>query len=478
MDSLSALDAEFLHLEDDVATVHIGGVAVLAGPAPTYDEFVAMLGAKLHLIPRYRQRVATVPLELGRPVWVDDPHFSIGFHIRHTALPAPGDDAALDRLVGRLMGHRLDRNRPLWEIWMVEGLAEGRWALVFKVHHCMVDGIAGVGLLSAVLDLFPDAEVPEAPPWAPAPEPGPVAKVAHAWRGLAGDVARRAVDAPAALAHPAETARATVDGVRGLLGWGRHVTPLPALSIEGAIGPHRSWARTTTSLADIKAIRNGLGGTLNDVVVTAITAGLRDLLVAHGDDPDTAVVRTLVPVSVRREDGDGVADNRVSGILLELPVHVADPLERLAAVQAACAAGKASHMAELGEAVTHAADLLPPMVLGTASRLIVRLLHHVPQQSITTVCTNVPGPQFPLYCLGREMLDYLPYVPLMDGVRVGTAILSYNGKVAFGVTGDLDSVPDVAVVTDGIVTALGELRALAAPPPARSRSRRRAPAGA
>jgi diacylglycerol O-acyltransferase len=188
------------------------------------------------------------------------------------------------------------------------------------------------------------------------------------------------------------------------------------------------------------------------------------------------VVRTLIPVSVRREDGDGVPDNRVSGILLELPVHVADPLERLAAVQDACAAGKASHMAELGEAVAHAADLLPPMLLGTASRLIVRVLHHLPQQSITTVCTNVPGPQFPLYCLGREMLGYLPYVPLMDGVRVGTAILSYNGRVAFGVTGDLDSVPDVAVVTDGILAELASLRAAAPPRPGRTRSRRAAAA--
>lgn len=476
MDSLSALDAEFLHLEDEVTTVHIGGVAVLAGPAPTYDEFVDMLASKLHRIPRYRQRVVTVPFELGRPVWVDDPHFAIGFHVRHTALPSPGDDEALERLVGRLMGHRLDRNRPLWEVWLVEGLSDGRWALVFKVHHCMVDGIAGVGLLSTVLDVAPDAELPVPPPWAPDAEPSAAEKVLHAWRGLADDVAHRLAEAPGALAHPAETARAAADGARGLLNWGRHVAPTPDLSIEGAIGPHRAWAQAETSLAEIKQIRAALGGTLNDIVVAAITAGLRDLLLAHGDDPSTAVVRTLVPVSVRREDGHGVPDNRVSGILLELPVQVADPRERLAAVQAACAEGKASHMAELGEAVTHAADLLPPMLLGTASRLIVRILHHLPQQSITTVCTNVPGPQFPLYCLGREMLGYLPYVPLMDGVRVGTAILSYNGRVAFGVTGDLDSVPDVAVVTDGILGALAEMRALAAPRPARSRPRRGATA--
>lgn len=457
MDTLSALDAEFLHLEDETTPYHIGGVATFAGPAPTHDELVAAIEAKLHLIPRYRQRVGSVPLELGRPVWLDDPHFSARHHILHTALPAPGDRATLERLVGRLMSHRLDRDRPLWEIWLVEGLADGRWALVFKVHHCMVDGVAGVGLLQAVLDLEPDAPLPDAPPWEPAPAPSGVALVGEAWSGLAADLGSWARAVPRALADPPGTARAAVDSVRGLVGFGVHATPAPALSVEGPIGPHRAWATSVVALADIKEVGRALGGTVNDVVLACVARGLRDLLQGRGDDVDGAVVRAMVPVSVRREDGAGIPDNRVSTLLVELPVATDDPVVRLAAVRAAMDAAKGSHMAEVGEAVAHLADLAPPMALGTLSRLGVRALHRLPQRSVATVATNVPGPQFPLYCRGHRMLEYLPYVPIATRVRVGTAILSYDGQVAFGVTGDAASVPEVEVVAAGAAAELADL---------------------
>ncbi|MFN8017189.1 MAG: wax ester/triacylglycerol synthase family O-acyltransferase [Acidimicrobiales bacterium] len=461
MDVMSALDAEFLHAEDEVTPLHIGGVATFPGPPPSYDDFVQCLDDRLHRIPRYRQRVETVPFELGRPIWVDHEHFSCRYHVRHTALPAPGDADALDRLVARLMEQRLDRSRPLWEIWMVEGLSEDRWALVFKVHHCMVDGVAGVGLLAAVLDLEPHPEPVAPEPWTPEPAPSVAARIAQAWLGAVEDVTELAGELPAALRHPGDAARAAVASARALLGFGHHIAPTPHSSLDGPIGPHRAYAYATISIADIKAVRTELGGTLNDVVLACVTKGFRDLLEAHGDDPSTAVVRTGVPVSVRREDGQGVADNRVSIMLVELPVHLDDPVERLAAVRAAMEEAKASGMAELGEAVTHLADLVPPMVVGTVTRVGARAMHHLPQRSITTVTTNVPGPQFPLYCHGQRMLEYLPYVPIADGARVGVAILSYDGAISFGVTGDLDSVPDVSVVACGAAAALDELLAAA-----------------
>lgn len=473
MDTLSALDAQFLHFEDDVTTLHIGGIAVFEGPSPSYDEFVASLEAKLPRIPRYRQRVVSVPLGLGRPIWVDDEHFATRAHVLHTALPAPGGDAALTTLVGRLMGHRLDRNRPLWQIWLVENLADQRWALVFKVHHCMVDGVAGVGLLNAVLDLFPDAEIPPPEPWSPQPPPAPVDRVVAAWAGALGDLGRLLGAVPAAVVDPVETVKGLADTAKGVVGFTRHVAPNPHLSIEGGIGPNRSWAHSSVSIADIKTVRTALGGTLNDVVLACVARGFRDLLRARGDDPDLAVVRTEVPVSVRHEDGEGVPDNRVSLMLIELPVHLAEPADRLEAVCRAMAEAKASHMADVGEAVTHLADLAPPMVVQAVSRVAAQAAHHVHQRVITTVTTNVPGPQFPLYCLGRHMEAYLPYVPIADGARVGVAILSYDGAIAFGVTGDQDSVPEVNVVAEGAVDELRDLLALAQPAATPSRSARK-----
>lgn len=461
MDILSALDAEFLYLEDDTAPLHIGGVCTFEGPPPSHDELLAALEAKLDRIPRYRQVVAPVPFELGRPIWVDDPHFDLRFHVLHTALPAPGDDAALTRLVGRLMSHRLDRDRPLWEIWQVEGLEGGRWALVCKVHHAMVDGIAGVGLLSVILDLDPDAPVPEPVPWTPAPAPSNLARVAGAWRTAAGDAARLVGEVPAMVTHPVDTVRGAGQAVRGLLGFGRHVLPTPESSLEGSIGPHRVYAHATVALDDIKAIRRAFGGTVNDVVLAALSEGYRRLLVAHGDDPHHAVVTTGVPVSVRRDDGAGVPDNRVSTLLVELPVHLGDLLSQLAAVRTSVAEARRTHMSEVGEAVTHLADLAPPMALGLVSRLAVEAERHLTQRSVTTVTTNVPGPQFPLYCLGRRMLEYLPYVPIAAGVRVGTAILSYDGQVAFGITGDAGTVPDVDVLARATAEAIEELACLA-----------------
>ena len=459
MDRLSTLDAEFLHLEDEQTHLHIAGLAVFQGPMPSVEEVSAQILGKLHLIPRYRQRVREVPLELGRPVWVDDPYFSIEYHVRHSALPAPGDDAALDRLMSRLMSQRLDRNRPLWETWLVEGLADDRWALIFKVHHCMVDGVAGVGLLEALLDIeaVPTPPVPE--PWEPAPEPSSAELVADAWMGLVADTAARGARALATATRPVDAAEQVWQTILGASRFFRHLGPRAAPSLEGAIGPHRRWTHVTLDLAEVKRIGKAAGGTVNDVVLAAMTAGWRTYL-QHRGDPLDAAVRTLVPVSVRHGDGEGVPDNRVSALLVELPTHLSDPIERFDAVRAEMAERKASYMAEAGEWVTSVGDLVPPMLVGSASRLAMRALQALPQRSVNTITTNVPGPQFPLYCLGREMLEYRPFVPITHGAAVATAILSYNGKLDVGITGDYDRAPDIAVLAAGVAEGVAELSAL------------------
>ena len=460
MDRLSSLDAEFLHLEDGIAHMHIAGVSVFEGPPPTGGEVARLIEAKLHLIPRYRQRVRSVPFELGRPFWADDPHFNAAYHVRHTALPRPGTDEDLCALVGRLMSQPLDRDRPLWEAWVVENLPGGRWALISKVHHCMVDGVAGVGLLEVLLDADRNAELPDPPPWRPAPEPSTVARVFDAWAGLGRDLAHLAGHLPRSLRDPLGAVRGTGHTVEGLVGLARSLGSTEPLSIEGPIGPHRRWAHSSSSLADVKLVRRAFGGTVNDVVLAAVAGGYRTLLLERGEDPDHAIVRSLVPVSVRPPDASA-PDNRVSAILYELPVHLADPLERLGSVETQMSRQKHSGMPEAGELLTAMADLAPPMVVGTASRAGIRLMHQLPQRSINTVTTNVPGPQFPLYCLGREMLEHRPYVPISHGLRIGTAILSYNGNLFYGVTGDYDTARDVDVLATAIADGVVELRDLA-----------------
>lgn len=459
MERLSALDAEFLLVEDGIAHMHIAGISVFEGPPPELTELTAMVAGKLHKISRYRQRVRSVPFELGRPVWVDDPHFDLDYHIRHAALPAPGDDAALHRLMSRLMGQELDRERPLWELWFVEGLEGGRWALISKVHHCMVDGISGMDLLGVLLDVDPDARAGEPREWEPAPEPPGLVKVLDAWSGLVADGLGLAARLPSALRDPRRSVTSLLHAGRGVATLTKHLGRTTPTTLEGGIGPHRRWAHAVVPLGDVKAVGKELGVTVNDVVLAVLAGAFRDLLLHRGEDPDTTVLRTLVPVSVRTEDARGVPDNRVSVILFELPVHLADPVERVRAVHEQMVERKASHMSEAGELVIRLADLAPPMVVGTLMRAATRLLARMPQRSVNTVTTNVPGPQLTLYCLGRRMLAHLPYVPLSHGVRVGVAILSYDGNLAFGVTGDRDTAADVEVLADAVPRGLDALRA-------------------
>jgi WS/DGAT/MGAT family acyltransferase len=453
MDRMSPQDASFLHVENDVNHMHIASVALFEGPPPSTDEIVGMVAAKLHRVPRYRQRVRFVPLELGRPVWVDDPHFHLRYHVRHTALPRPGGLDELRALVGRVMAQQLDRAKPLWEMWIAEGLEGDRWALLSKTHHCMVDGVSGTDLLTVILDPTPDAARETPPPWTPRPAPSDAELLRDAVRErlVRPSEIVRGVRATTRLPRRAlQGARELAPGARTLR---RLLAPGAETSLNGPIGPHRRWDFTLTTLADVKRVRTGLGGTVNDVVLAAITRGFRDLLLSRGEPVDDRVVRTLVPVSVRREEERGVYNNRVSAMFADLPVGEPDPVRRLEAIHDQMQDLKERREAVAAEVLTSLAGFAPPLLLALGGRVFAR----TPQRNVQTVTTNVPGPQQPVYACGRRMLHAMPYVPLAGSVRIGIAIFSYAGELSFGVTGDWDSAPDLDVLCRGIREGMGEL---------------------
>jgi WS/DGAT/MGAT family acyltransferase len=457
MNRMSAQDASFLHIESDASPMHVGGVSIFEGPPPPFEDVVRMVEAKLPLVPRYRQVVRFVPLSLARPVWVDDPHFNLGYHLRRTALPDPGGEPELRVLVGRVMSQNLDRAKPLWEIWVVEGLGEGRWALLSKVHHCMVDGIAGTDLLTVLLDKERNPARPSVQRWVPEPAPS-------AARLLADALAERAANPFAAtesllgsLRTPRQFAGLLEDTARGLIGFAGVATPASS-SLNGQLSPHRRWGWARGRLADVQLVRRALGGTVNDVVLAAITGGFRELLQARGESVDR-VLRTLVPVSVRRPGERGTYNNRVSAMFAELPVGIADPAERLESIRAQMEGLKESKQAVAGEVLTSLSGFAPPMLLALGARVASKL----PQRSLNTGTTNVPGPQFPLYLAGRRMLESFPYIPLFASVRVAVAIFSYDGALSFGVSGDYDTAPDIDVLCTGIERGLAQLVALAQP---------------
>ena len=406
------------------------------------------------MVPRYRQKVRFVPLGLGRPVWVDDPHFNLAYHLRHTALPAPGTDDKLRRTAARIFAQHLDRNKPLWEIWMVEGLSDGRWALLSKVHHCMVDGVSATDLMAVMFD---DGQAP-APPraWSPGPEPSRPELVVRT-------LTRRTLDPT----EQVRTARAVVRAPRVALGQARDLVraassavnllrPMRGSSLTGPVGPHRNWSCAKVPLSDVKTVRAGLGGTVNDVVLTIAAGGLRDLLEARGERVDGRTIRALVPVSVRRPGERGVYNNRVSAMFAELPIGIADPVARLDAVRAQMDGLKRSKQAVAGDVLTSLSGFAPPMLLALGARLAAR----APSLGLHTGITNVPGPQQALRTLDRRLLESFPFVPVIGQVRISIAIFSYDGDLYFGVTGDYDSSSDIDILTAGVERSMDELLAL------------------
>ena len=468
MQTMSPLDASFLHVEDAVTHMHIGSVGLFEGPVPRAGEVRDAVAARLPLVPRYRQKVRFVPLALGRPTWVDDPHFNLDYHVRRTALPAPGGDQELRNLVGRVMSQQLDRAKPLWEMWVVEGLDGGRWAVISKTHHCLVDGVSATDLMSVIMTKEREPEPAEAEIWTPAAEPGGVALVTHslALRAVSPYEVMRTM--LSAARGPRRVARKAIDTTRGAMNMRSLLSPNAASSLNGPIGPHRRWDWTRARLSEVKEIRAAHGTTINDVVLAAITHGFRELLLSRGEPVDGRVIRSLVPVSVRAEDEHGTYNNKVSAMFAELPVGIADPLERLRALHEQMQDLKHSGQAVAAERLTALSGFAPAMLLALAGRTGTRL----PQSSVNTVTTNVPGPQQPLYLAGRRMLEAFPFVPLGGHVRVGVAIFSYDGGINFGVTGDFDTAPDIEVLCQGIERGIAELASVGAGKASRGRGRR------
>jgi diacylglycerol O-acyltransferase / wax synthase len=470
VDRMSPQDAMFLHVEDAKNAMHIGGVSVFEGPAPRYGDLLRAIAAKLALVPRYRQKARMVPLGLGRPVWVDDPDFQLIYHVRQTALPAPGGRDELRNLAGRIFGQLLDRTKPLWEMWLVEGLERGRWALISKVHHAMVDGVSATDLLTVLLDTTSQPAPVASGHWAPGSEPTGLRLVGDALVDSVVDPLTRLRGLPALARLPLRAGGSIGDVVRlaaGLRPW----TARSAKSLNGPIGVHRRWSWAEVELADVKVIRESLGGTVNDVVLATVTSGFRDLLLSRGEEVEGTVVRTLVPVSMRSEQERGRFNNRVAGFLANLPVGIADPVARLADVRDQMEVLKESGQAMAGDALTRLSGFAPPTLLALGARLMAR----TPQRIVQTVATNVPGPRIPLFMLSRRLLYSYPYVPVMGSVRISVGIFSYGGLLAYGITGDYDSVTDIDVLRSGIEAGATELLAAAGHPRGNGRARRKVP---
>ena len=455
MERLTPLAAAFLEAEDAdrAASLAIGSFAIFEGPAPDFEDFVSAIAGRLPLIPRYRQKLRRVPLDLAPPAWVDDPRFDLRWHVRNTALPAPGGPQEIGRLMSRVMTRRMDRSRPLWEYWFCEGLADGRWALLSKLHHSMVDGVSGTDLYRLVLDPTPEpgAAVPDH--WQPEQPRNGLVFTAQAARHLVGSPfgAGRAV--VRSLATPHDLARTTREAARGALALSGAVLPVHRTTLTGPLSGSRRYTATDVSLGDIRAVRKAYGVTVNDVALAAVTGGFRRLLLARGETPDAHSLRSLVPVSTREAGAESIPDNRVSLMLPYLPVDLAAPADRLAAVRRRIGTLRHLHEPEAGTTLTTAAEhgVFPSVSLA------MRTAFHLPQRQISTVTTNVPGPRQTLYALGRPAVAMLPYVPIADRVRIGIAMFSYRDTLSFGITGDYDTVPDLQVLADGIAESMAEL---------------------
>ncbi len=458
LDRLTPVDASFLHQEGPVSHMHIGGLTIVEGPPPTMDEFLEQIRRRLHVVPRYRHKLAYTAIDSGRPVWIDDPSFNLEYHVRHTALPAPGSWERLQDLTARIFSQQLDRSKPLWEMWLIEGLEDDRFALITKTHHSLIDGIAGVDLATVLFDLSPEA--PALPnsgrPWQPHPEPGTAHLLAAGLTGAVRTGVTLVEGALDAIAHPERAlafAREAAEGVGEIIWAG--LNPAPETPLNVPIGPHRRFVGVTSQLEDMKFVKNTFGGTVNDVVLAVVAGALRSFLISRGRRTAGVEMRALVPVSVRTEDQHDGGGNRIVVMRGPLPVYISDPLNRLRFVSNAMDGLKESKQALGAEVIAGAQNFAPPTILAQASRL------NFSTRLFNLIVTNVPGPQFPLYVLGREMLQVIPVAFLPENHALAIAIMSYNGQMNFGLLGDFDALPDIDVIGENIAAELANLVSLA-----------------
>lgn len=453
-DRLSAVDASFLAQERANSHMHIGAVLLFEGPPPSYEDFLNHIRSRLHLVPRYRHKLAVPPLETGRPIWIDDPSFNLEYHVRHTALPHPGSEEQLRALAARIHSQRLDRAKPLWELWLVQGLENNRFALISKTHHALVDGVSGVDLMTVLFDLSPVPQLAphEGEPWAAQPEPGGVALAARGIKGLLKLPFGLAHGAFGAATHPGSSLDAVREALEGIgeVAWAG-LNPAPDTPLNVPIGPHRRLGFVRNDLEDFKTVKNALGGTVNDVVLTVVAGGLRTWLRNRGVRTEGLELRALVPVSVRGKDEHGQLGNRIVVMRGPLPVYVEDAVARLRVVRHAMEDLKSSKQAVGADAIVAMETLAPPTILAQASRL------QFSTRLFNLLVTNVPGPQFPLYVLGRELEDLFPVAFLPENQSLAVAVMSYNGRMDFGLLGDYDNLTDIEEFEQALRDSLAEL---------------------
>jgi diacylglycerol O-acyltransferase len=454
LDRLSSIDASFLHQEGSASHMHIGGLLMFEGGPPPFEDFLDHVRGRLHLVPRYRQKLAYPPLESGHPLWIDDPTFNLEYHVRHAALPAPGTEEQLLRLAGRIASQQLDRAKPLWELWLVEGLEEDRFAMISKTHHSLVDGVSGVDLATVLFDLEPSPPPPprDLEPWQPNPEPSAAELAVAGLRGLARAAVGMTSRAVGAATNPSTSLARARDSAEGLgeIIWAA-LNPAPETPLNVEIGPHRRYAVVRQRLADYKEVKDSLGGTVNDVVLTVVSGALARWLRARGIRTEGLEMRALVPVSVRGSDDRGTLGNKLTVMRGPLPVYITDPVARLRHVKRAMDGLKESKQAVGAATLAAVNDLAPPTVLAQASRL------NFSTRLFNLIVTNIPGPQSPLYVLGRQLQDLFPIAFLPRDHALAVAIMSYNGGLEYGLLGDYDALEDIDVVAEGIEEALAEL---------------------
>jgi WS/DGAT/MGAT family acyltransferase len=453
---LSVLDASFLYLERGGVHMHVAGLVIL-DPKTRPDgvlraEHLAdLIQDRIHLVPRFRQKAVFPPFGLGRPVWVDDEDFDVEFHLRRAALPAPGGRKELADFVQRVHSRALDRSKPLWEMYFIEGLEDGYVAVLSKTHHAMIDGISGMDIATVMFDLTPEPQAIERKPWRPEPEPAARDvlvdavrdQVTHPMMSLA-DGFGRALRAPK---DAWEKARSVFGGIGEILSKGQ----APHGPFNTRIGTNRRFAMAEVPVADAKAVKNALGGTVNDVVLAAVAGSLRKLLEHRGERPPESL-RAMVPVSTRDPSKRMALGNQVSMFFAELPVGIADPTRRLKKIAEETKELKSSHQAIAATRLINTAQWTPPTLHGLAARLLAR------QRFANLVVSNVPGPQVPLYLNGAQLVVAYPVMPLAPNLGLSVAVTSLSGTMGFGFTGDWDGVPDIDVLPEGLLESMTELK--------------------
>jgi WS/DGAT/MGAT family acyltransferase len=473
LDRLTAVDASFLHQEDADSHMHIGAVTIFEGPPPPFVEVAEHIRSRLHHVPRYRQKLAYPPFESGRPLWIDDASFNIEYHVRHSALPAPGTEQQLHRLAARIVSQQLDRSKPLWECWYVEGLEDGRYALIFKTHHALVDGVSGVDLATVLFDLAPIPQPQPQEPWQPRPEPTNAELLAAGVAGFAKttlNVVERTIVAATNPAAAVDALREAAEGIGEVVWAGLNPAPETPLNVE--IGPHRRYAVVRNQLDDFRYVKGVLGGTVNDIVLTVVSGALARWLRARGVRTEGLELRALVPVSIRPKDQRHALGNQIVLMRGPLPVYIRDPVARLRFVKQQMDGLKESKQAVGARVLADVQQMAPPTILAQASRL------QFSTRLFNLIVTNVPGPQFPIYMLGRRMLNFFPIAFLPKSHGLAIAIMSYNGAIDFGLLGDYDALPDIETIADGIEDGLAQLRSAARAKEARAAGARASGDGA